>query len=89
MIDGRLEGKLGFDRVRAMIAGRCSTDYASRRAEEEEISLSADEIRRRLVLADEMRLILMFEDGFPTSGYIDCIPFLEAVERIPPSTFCR
>ena len=81
MIDGRLEGKLGFDRVRAMIAGRCSTDYASRRAEEEEISLSADEIRRRLVLADEMRLILMFEDGFPTSGYIDCIPFLEAVEK--------
>ena len=81
MTDARLEEKLGFNRVRAMIAGRCSTDYASRRAEEEEISTSADEIRRRLVLADEMRLIHMFEDGFPTSGYIDCIPFLEAVEK--------
>ena len=27
----RLEGKLGFDRVRSLIADRCSTDYAAER----------------------------------------------------------
>ena len=72
-----LEAKLGFDRVRSAISDRCSTDYASARVEEEQISRDPSEIRRRLGLTDEMRLILMFEDSFPTSGYIDCIPFLE------------
>ena len=33
-------------------------------------------IRRRLQLTDEMRLIVMFEENFPTNGYIDCLPFL-------------
>ena len=73
----KLEAKLGFDRIREMIADRCSTDYASGRVMEEEFSTSAEQIRGRLVLTDEMRLVLMFEDSFPTTGYIDAIPFLE------------
>ncbi len=79
MLDARLESKLGFDRVREAIAARCSTEYAAERVQEEEFCTVPDEIRRRLVLADEMRLILMFEDNFPTSGYIDTIPFLEPI----------
>ncbi len=74
---GRLEMKLGFDRVRKSISDRCSTEYATARVAEEKFSANPDEIRRRLLLADEMRLVMMFEDSFPTSGYIDCIPFLE------------
>ena len=64
----KLEAKLGFDRIREMIADRCSTDYASGRVMEEEFSTSAEQIRGRLVLTDEMRLVLMFEDSFPTTG---------------------
>lgn len=79
MTDTKLEAKLGFDRVRAAIAGRCCTDYATRRVEEEEFCTSGAEIRRRHLLADEMRLILMFEENFPTAGYIDAIPFLEPI----------
>ena len=75
----RLEPKLGFDRVRTMIADRCSTDYAAARVEEETFSTDPAVIRKRLALTDEMRLILMFEENFPTSGYIDCIGFLEAI----------
>ena len=30
-MDERLEAKLGFDKVRAAIQGRCSTDYAAAR----------------------------------------------------------
>ena len=81
MTDTRLEAKLGFDRVRADIAGRCHTDYALSRVEGEELSTDADIIRRRLQLVDEMRLVLMFEDNFPTTGYIDAIHFLEPLQN--------
>ena len=76
-----IELKLGFDRIRSMIADRCSTDYASDRVAEEQFSSSADTIRRRLLLTDEMRLIMMFEEAFPTTGYIDAIPFLEPLQQ--------
>lgn len=76
-IDTRLEGKLGFDRVRKIISDRCSTDYAADRAASESFSTSVDTIRHRLLLTDEMRLIVMFEENFPTTGYIDALPFLK------------
>ena len=81
MTDARLESKLGFDKIRKSIADRCLTDYAAGRVAEEQFSADADLIRQRLALTDEMRLILMFEESFPTTGYIDAIPFLSALER--------
>ena len=75
--DKRLEEKLGFDRIRALISDRCSTEYASDRVETEKFSTDPETIRRRLLLTDEMRLIVMFEDHFPTTGYIDSLPFLK------------
>ena len=55
IIDGRLEAKLGFDRIRTMISDRCSTEYATSRVAAENFSRDAREIRRRLALTDEMR----------------------------------
>ncbi len=80
-IDKRVEAKLGFDRIRAMIADRCATEYAARRVETETFSINPQDIRRRLIATDEMRLIVMFEEAFPTSGYIDCIGFLEPIAK--------
>ena len=80
-IDKRLEQKLGFDRVRQIISDRCSTAYATERTATETFSTDPAEIRRRLVLTDEMRLIMMFEDSFPSGGFIDCIDFLKPLER--------
>ena len=80
-IDKRLEQKLGFDRVRQIISDRCSTAYASERTATETFSADQAEIRRRLLLTDEMRLIMMFEDSFPSGGFIDCIDFLKPLER--------
>lgn len=77
MIDTRLEEKLGFDRIRRIISDRCSTDYAADRASSETFSTLADTIRHRLLLTDEMRLIVMFEENFPTTGFIDALPFLK------------
>lgn len=81
MIDTRLENKLGFDRVRQMISDRCSTDYAAGRVAGEEFCTDKNVILKRLQMTDEMKLIIMFEESFPTSGYIDCIPLLSPLRK--------
>ena len=80
-IDTRLEQKIGFDRVRRIISDRCSTEYAAGRTATETFCTNAGQIRKRLLLTDEMRLIMMFEDSFPSGGFIDCIDFLKPLER--------
>ena len=77
----RIETILGFDRIRKIISDRCSTEYAVSRTEEEEFSTDPRTIRNRLQLTDEMRLIVMFEDTFPSNGYIDCVGFLEMLGK--------
>ena len=67
-IDTRLEQKIGFDRIRKIISDKCSTTYTADRTATEVFSNKASEIRRRLLLTDEMRLIMMFEDSFPSGG---------------------
>ncbi len=79
--DYRLEQKIGFDRIRQIISDRCSTAYAAERTAAETFSNNPGNIRKRLLLTDEMRLIMMFEDSFPSGGFIDCIDFLKPLER--------
>mgnify|MGYP003318509499 CR=1 FL=1 len=81
MIDQRLETKLGFDKIRRIVSDRTLTEYASDKVASEEFSTDASIIRQRLNLTDEMRLVMMFEESFPTTGYIDAIPFLEPLQH--------
>lgn len=81
MTEERIEAILGFDRVRKIISDRCSTEYATARTAEENFSTDAREIRQRLLLTDEMRMIVMFEESFPSNGYIDCVTFLEILSN--------
>lgn len=80
MKDQILEAKIGFDKIRRIISDRCLTDYAVERVAGEEFSNDAAVIERRLRLTDEMRLVMMFEENFPTTGYIDT-PFLDSLEK--------
>lgn len=75
-----LEQKIGFDRIRLKIAGKCSTAYAASKVENEQFSTDRKEILLRLALVDEMRLICMFEDSFPSGGYLDTKEFLLPLE---------
>ncbi|MCF0165206.1 MAG: endonuclease MutS2, partial [Bacteroidales bacterium] len=59
-----------------MLTAKCSTSYARNRVEEETISTKEDIISHRLLLTDEMRLICMFEDSFPSGGFVDAKGFL-------------
>ena len=81
MTNDRLEAKLGFDKVREIITEKCKTDYAAARVATEKFSTSKSTIRKRLLLTDEMRLILLFEENFPTTGYIDGLPLLEPLRK--------
>ena len=80
MKDQILEAKIGFDKIRRIISDRCLTDYAVERVAGEEFSNDAAVTGRRLRLTDEMRLVMMFEENFPTTGYIDT-PFLDSLAK--------
>lgn len=81
MSDVKIEKILGFDKVRKIISDRCSTEYGAARAAAEDFCTDEKEIRRRLLLTDEMRLIVMFEESFPSNGYIDATSFLRTLSK--------
>lgn len=76
----KIEQKLGFNKIREQIAGRCNTNYAIQRAHTEEVSCKRETIDKRLRLTDEMRVITIFEQSFPRNGYVDTIHFLKPLE---------
>ncbi len=70
------ERKIGFDRIRAQLAERCTMPTARERLAAEEFSTSAREIEHRLSLADEMRIVLEMEHDFSKEDYPDIQPVL-------------
>ncbi len=70
------EQKIGFDRIRAQVAERCTMQAARERLADEGFCTSAREIERRLSLADEMRLIVEMERDFPDGDYPDVAPVI-------------
>ena len=65
------EQKIGFDRLREQVAALTTMPSARRRIESEGFSTSPREIEHRLLLADEMRQLLMMEYDFPGGEYAD------------------
>lgn len=65
------ESKTGFDRIRAQVRGNCTTEAGRALLDAEGFSTAAEEIERRLALCDELRTVLMLEQGFPTQEYTD------------------
>ena len=65
------EQKIGFDRLRGQVAALCTMRAARELLTAEGFTTSAQEIVRRLSLADEMRLLLEMEHDFPGGDYPD------------------
>ena len=76
----KIEQKLGFEKIREGLTLRCSTNYAQERVAEEKISVHPQTIEKRLSLTEEMRIICLFESSFPSTDFIDSIPFLKPLE---------
>lgn len=76
----KIEIKTGFDKVRGMVAAKCSTNGARTISEEFVFLTDGEAIERALNLTDEMRVILMLENSFPDSGFVDTKHFLKQLE---------
>ena len=63
--------KLGFDRIRIQNEQLCTTPGAVEKLRDETFTRNAAEVTRRLRLADQMRLAISMESGFPTGDYHD------------------
>lgn len=66
-----IEQKIGFDKVRSQVRSKCMSKYAVARVDGEQFCTDRQQILHRLQLTDEMRLICMFEDTFPSEGFTD------------------
>lgn len=65
------EQKVGFDRLREQVAARCTMRRARELLASETFCTVRGEVERRHGLADEMRRIMLLEQGFPDDDFID------------------
>ena len=71
-----IEQKLGFDRIRQMVAAQCTNALATRMADEMAFSSDYEPLRHELQLVEEMRQIVLMESAFPQQDFIDLTPIL-------------
>ncbi len=71
-----IEQKLGFDRIRQMVAAQCTNALAARMADEMAFSSDYEPLRHELQLVEEMRQIVLMESSFPQQDFIDLTPIL-------------
>ncbi len=71
-----IEQKLGFDRIRQMVADQCTNALAARMADEMAFITNYEPLCHELQLVEEMRQIVLMESGFPQQDFIDLSPIL-------------
>lgn len=71
-----IEQKLGFDRIRQMVADQCTNALAARMADEMAFITDHEPLCHELQLVEEMRQIVLMESEFPQQDFIDLSPIL-------------
>ena len=66
-----LEEKLGFDKIREMLAGECSNQLALRMTQGMTFLTNYEKVLRELRQTEEMRQIVMFASSFPSQDFVD------------------
>lgn len=72
-----IEVKLGFDKIRSLVADECVSSLGRSFVEKIRFSDRFDIIKRMIDQTAEFRLILQLESSFPNQNYLDVIPFLK------------
>ncbi len=75
-MNSNIEQKLGFDRIRQMVAEQCTNTLAARMADEMHFTSDYDTLLHELQLTEEMRQIVLMESEFPQQDFIDLTPVL-------------
>ncbi|MBR1517390.1 MAG: Smr/MutS family protein [Bacteroidales bacterium] len=78
-MNSQLEPKIGFDRIRQMLAERCSNALAQRMTQEMAFDSNFDSLVQQLRQTDEMKHIVMFSSAFPQQEFIDLTEVLSAL----------
>lgn len=76
------EEKVGFERIRQLTEKYCSTELAKEKLHSVKFTTSYEWIFREISLVDELRIILMMEEGFPQSGYVNVDNLLKKLNVI-------
>ncbi len=71
-----IEQKLGFDRIRQMVAEQCTNELAVRMTGEIAFTTDYERLTHELQLTEEMRQIVLMESEFPQQDFIDLTPTL-------------
>lgn len=71
-----IEQKLGFDRIRQMVAEHTTNALARQMVDAMDFSTDYDTLRHELQLTEEMRQIVLMESEFPQQDFIDLTPIL-------------
>ncbi|MCU0458891.1 MAG: Smr/MutS family protein [Bacteroidales bacterium] len=71
------EPKIGFDRIRELLAGNCLSNAGARRVEAMGVAFASAEVRRRLALTSEFQQVLSNAEPFPSDNYNDPYATLE------------
>ncbi len=69
-----IEQKLGFDRIRQMVAEHTTNSLARKMVDAMDFSTDYDTLRHELQLTEEMRQIVLMESEFPQQDFIDLTP---------------
>lgn len=73
------EQKVGFDRVRELVAGHCLCPIGVQNVESVEFSADYRLISTQLTQVDEMKSICLMEEGFPVNHFYDLTPSLKKI----------
>jgi DNA mismatch repair protein MutS2 len=70
------ESKIGFDRIRNLIAERCLSEGGLHYVRRMRFTDNPDVVRRMLQQTNEFKTLLLMETGFPARNYIDLSPVI-------------
>ena len=66
-----LEEKLGFDKIRQLVADECTNKLALQMAQQMAFADNYEKVMRQLRETEEMRQLLLMESGFPQHDFYD------------------
>ena len=75
-MNDNIEQKLGFDRIRQLVADQCTNALAAQMAGQMSFMTDYTTLRHELQLVEEMRQIVLMENAFPQQDFIDLTPVL-------------
>jgi DNA mismatch repair protein MutS2 len=76
------ENKIGFDRIRQMVAEQCLCELGRKRVEKITFLNSLSVLRHELIITEEIRKVILFEENFPQENFIDATTGLLKIKAV-------